>query len=34
VKDAHNANSKGRLFMWKLKELKTKAKAKEDAAAK
>lgn len=24
VKDAANARSKGRLFMWKLKELKTK----------
>jgi hypothetical protein len=29
VKDANNANSKGRLFMWKLKELKDKQKKKE-----
>ncbi len=27
VKDANNANSKGRLFMWKLKQLKNKTKA-------
>lgn len=26
VKDASNANSKGRLFMWKLKQLKAKSK--------
>ncbi len=26
VKDANNANSKGRLFMWKLKQLKEKSK--------
>lgn len=28
VKDATNANSKGRLFMWKLSQLKTEAKEK------
>ena len=28
VKDAQNARSKGRLFMWKLGQLKTEAKAK------
>jgi len=28
VKDATNANSKGRLFMWKLKQLKDEAKLK------
>jgi hypothetical protein len=28
VKDANNANSKGRLFMWKLKQLKDKQKGK------
>jgi hypothetical protein len=28
VKDAQNARSKGRLFMWKLSQLKTEAKAK------
>lgn len=27
VKDANNARSKGRLFMWKLKELKAKKKS-------
>ena len=28
VKDAENARSKGRLFMWKLKQLKDEAKVK------
>lgn len=28
VKDASNARSKGRLYMWKLSQLKTEAKAK------
>lgn len=31
VKDATNAKSKGRLFMWKLKQLKESAKLKSDA---
>lgn len=30
VKDAVNARSKGRLFMWKLKQLKEEAKKKDD----
>jgi hypothetical protein len=30
VKDAQNARSKGRLYMWKLKELKNEAAAKEN----
>lgn len=29
VKDATNAKSKGRLYMWKLKQLKDEAKAKQ-----
>jgi len=30
VKDAQNARSKGRLFMWKLQQLKMEAKAKNE----
>jgi len=30
VKDATNANSKGRLFMWKLKQLKEESRKKAD----
>jgi len=30
VKDATNAKSKGRLFMWKLQQLKNEAKLKKD----
>lgn len=33
VKDATNAKSKGRLFMWKLSELKKSVKIKKDATS-
>ena len=33
VKDATNAKSKGRLFMWRLKQLKESVKIKSDATS-